>query len=470
MCEEKIKDRMELTKDVDKSLQKSIQILLRTGSLTKKTKTKTRQLIARIDEYRKHQTVQRLVPIIEGAKTLSQTPNFDVRVETISNKILDPGQRTKIVQTLLKVAQYRDTARILYRAAKKFKAARNMQVIAVELPPETFTFATCTNTDLKSTLTRIQALPKHDKDYHRLTQIIRNQKSATPINPEGSFAEWCEKSQWAGKVHSEVQLIAYYEQHRLRPPPRVICASKKACFLCDAFIKLYAKFYTPRCHGRLYPGWKLPRSIGLDAQFAHVLEDMARQSVRTTLNQNKSIKFPDPLESSIFTRNSSKTTILPFGPEEANGTIVAEVELHAPPEVSIVDLKKADSVIEEVHEIIASASPEIDDQVVVSECVVVPTASPTRNPRPARLERGKSHTVTINSGSTLKLTSGIINFHFEYESKDDNKSIDCEVQWLAEQPSAGSEVIDAQSLQGELTVGETIYVSSATDYFLITIQ
>lgn len=470
MCEEKIKDRMELIKDVDKPLPKLLQIMLDTGSLTKKTRANTRQLIARIDEYKKHQTAQRLVPIVEGARTLSRTPNFEARVEEIHNRTLDPGQRQKICRTLFKVAQYRDTARILYRIAKKFKTAREMEVIAVELPPETFTFATCSNTDLNSTLIRIQALPNHKKDYNRLTQIIRNQKSSgTPINAQDSFAEWCERSQRAGKVHSEVQLIAYYEQHHLRPPPRVICASKKACFLCDAFIRLHAKFYTPTCHGRLYPGWKLPRLMGMDVQFAYGLEDMARQSVRKTSNQKKLIKFPDPFESSIFSRNSSNTTILLVDPEEANGTIVAEIEPDAQQEVSAVDLKKEESVIE-VHEINISASPEIDEQVVASKSVVVAASSTTRIPRSTRLERGKQHTMHINSGSTFKLSSGILNVHFEYESKSDNTHIDCEVQWHAEQPPAGADVIDARSLQGELTVGETIYISSGSEYFLIKIQ
>lgn len=469
MCEEKIKDRMELTKGVDKPLPRLLQIVLDSGSLTKKSKTNTRQLIARIDEYKKHQTVQRLVPIIESAKTLSRTPNFEERVDKIHNKILDPGQRKKICCTLLKVAQYRDTARILYRTAKKFKAARNMEVIAVEPPPETFSFATCTNIDLKSALTRIQALPKHDKDYHRLTKIIKSQRSsAKSIDAQDYFAEWCEKSQVAGKVHSEVQLIAYYEQHRLRPPPRVICASKKACFLCDALIKLHGKVYTPTCHGRLYPGWKLPRHLGLDSQFAHVLEGMAWKSARKTLNENRLIKHPDPFESLIFSSNSSKTTILPLDPEEANGTIVEEVEPDASPELVIVDLKKEEPVIE-VHEIAASASPKINEEIAVSECVVAATPSPTRNPRSARLERGTSQTVTITSGSTCKLSSGIVNVHFEYESKNDKKTIDCEVQWLAE-PPAGIDVIDAQLLQGELTVGEIICLSAGTEYFLIKLQ
>jgi hypothetical protein len=38
-------------------------------------------------------------------------------------------------------------------------------------------------------------------------------------------------------VHAEIQLLFYHEKHPPKIPPRIICSSKKACFLCNLFIK-----------------------------------------------------------------------------------------------------------------------------------------------------------------------------------------------------------------------------------------
>ena len=60
------------------------------------------------------------------------------------------------------------------------------------------------------------------------------------------------------KVHAEIQLLFFYEQNLRRRPPRVICSSKSACYLCDLFFRIHGQFYLPRTHGRLYHKWTLP--------------------------------------------------------------------------------------------------------------------------------------------------------------------------------------------------------------------
>ena len=35
------------------------------------------------------------------------------------------------------------------------------------------------------------------------------------------------------KVHTEIQLLFFYELHPDRPRPRIICSSKRACYLCN---------------------------------------------------------------------------------------------------------------------------------------------------------------------------------------------------------------------------------------------
>jgi hypothetical protein len=68
------------------------------------------------------------------------------------------------------------------------------------------------------------------------------------------------------KVHAEIQLLCYYEQHpNTRILPRVFKSSKDACFLCNEFIKAHGKFYIPKTHGRVYDLWMIPdlQTLGL---------------------------------------------------------------------------------------------------------------------------------------------------------------------------------------------------------------
>ncbi|KAL9032833.1 MAG: hypothetical protein Q9180_006283, partial [Flavoplaca navasiana] len=61
------------------------------------------------------------------------------------------------------------------------------------------------------------------------------------------------------KVHAEIQILLFYEQHPSRVPPRIIGSSKSACYLCDLFIQLHGHFQVPRSHGKLYDRWILPK-------------------------------------------------------------------------------------------------------------------------------------------------------------------------------------------------------------------
>lgn len=88
------------------------------------------------------------------------------------------------------------------------------------------------------------------------------------------------------KVHAEIQLLFFYEQNPKRLPPRVICSSKSACYLCDLFFKLHGRFYMPRTHGRLYHKWILPDW--------RVVPEMRRLEFKGLLTQ-----FRDALEARI---------------------------------------------------------------------------------------------------------------------------------------------------------------------------
>jgi len=66
------------------------------------------------------------------------------------------------------------------------------------------------------------------------------------------------------KVHAEIQILFFYEQRPHRIPPRAICASKSACYLCNLFLETHGKFVAPRTHGKIYDRWTLPPQSSLD--------------------------------------------------------------------------------------------------------------------------------------------------------------------------------------------------------------
>lgn len=105
-------------------------------------------------------------------------------------------------------------------------------------------------------------------------------------------------------VHAEVQMLVYYETSG--PPiwPRVIGASKEACFLCHSFIKAHGFFYVSRAHCQIYPQWTVPdlacysaRSLDrLRIALVSVNRDVASTLKQATCNRNFR---PFPLQSSI---------------------------------------------------------------------------------------------------------------------------------------------------------------------------
>lgn len=61
-------------------------------------------------------------------------------------------------------------------------------------------------------------------------------------------------------VHAEVQLVVFYDLGNANESlkPRVIGASKAACYLCNLFVKKHGQFFLSKTHGQLYDQWTIP--------------------------------------------------------------------------------------------------------------------------------------------------------------------------------------------------------------------
>ncbi|EDN95420.1 hypothetical protein SS1G_11298 [Sclerotinia sclerotiorum 1980 UF-70] len=86
------------------------------------------------------------------------------------------------------------------------------------------------------------------------------------------------------RVHSEIQLIFFYEQYPACLPPRCIGSSKSSCFLCDLFIRKHGMYHISHSHGRLYVNWTIPEGDWMDeeriSRFDGILRDMSQEMVQ----------------------------------------------------------------------------------------------------------------------------------------------------------------------------------------------
>jgi hypothetical protein len=105
-------------------------------------------------------------------------------------------------------------------------------------------------------------------------------------------------------VHAEVQMLVYYEMEG--PPiwPRVVGASKEACFLCNSFIEAHGLFRVSKAHRQVYFQWTVPDLANyspgaldrLQRALVAVHQDVA--SALDKASRDRSFR-PLPLQSSI---------------------------------------------------------------------------------------------------------------------------------------------------------------------------
>lgn len=136
------------------------------------------------------------------------------------------------------------------------------------------------------------------RQVHVESFVLRN--SLSSVQPSTSIPSNnlnCEK------IHAEIQLLFYYETQQKVRPPRVICSSKDACYLCNLFFKIHGRFFIPRTHGGLYAKWALPSHLRLVterrqlelAEFVTRFNDSIEREIRARKQRRNS--NPQPHES-----------------------------------------------------------------------------------------------------------------------------------------------------------------------------
>ncbi|PQE33415.1 Heterokaryon incompatibility protein [Rutstroemia sp. NJR-2017a WRK4] len=279
---------------------------------------RARKVVRLINLWTKHQTASRLGELVEGVYHLRQVGDIQAVLNTIPNRDMDPSSRKNLLNIIRKVAKYREAARFLYRTAKRFTLVRQMKIVLINLPLEAFHKGAVDSHNPELPL-KILQLPVPNGQAWLLENICRL-LNIDILEASNSFVKQARRTLKEGKIHAEIQLLFHFETRISKLLPRVVCSSKDACFLCNAFILMHGKMHTPRYHGRLYPGWRLPEFLRADLQssFNQILEHHIRDSLTTLFSRRQKTVYPDPNESTLLTLPVSTSTVRSISKPEPN--------------------------------------------------------------------------------------------------------------------------------------------------------
>ena len=272
-------------------------------------KERAKEVMKLVDLWAKHRTTARLGKLVEGVFHLWQVRKLPTLLNAIPNRFMNPSARRNLLNIAGKVARYREAAKFLYETARKYPLVRKLNVILANLPQEAFQRAANSKytSTFDSTISRISRESPEQYIGH-ISRVL----GMTRLEASDQFAEQTRKTLNVSKIHAEIQLLFYTESNCTATPTRVICSSKDACFLCNAFILAHGKMYVPRHHGRLYPGWRLPflpKLFDTEQEFNTVLESHIRLSLTALRSRRQKTIYPDPNESTLLTLPGSVSTL-----------------------------------------------------------------------------------------------------------------------------------------------------------------
>jgi len=268
-----------------------------------------KEVIKLADSWRNDPTLDQLRELVNGIYGLRQVGEINLLLETIPSRLMDPSSVESLSNIISKVSRYREAARFLYHTAKKFRLVRNMKVVLVNLPEEAFDKSSTFkyNPTLASTISRISS-EHHQWNLTKVCSLL----NTTERKANNNFSQRTFDTLENAKIHAEIQLLFYCERSLSRLPSRVVCSSKDACYLCNLFILTHGKMHTPRCHGRLYPRWCLPRLPAfseIEQRFNQVLENDIAKSLEMLFLKRKQTLYPIPNESTLLTLLVSSSTL-----------------------------------------------------------------------------------------------------------------------------------------------------------------
>ena len=135
----------------------------------------------------------------------------------------------------------------LVRSAEICPRLRRASAVMVDLDVEALGHPNPVDitTDLEAAMSRLGTPVSRHWSVKDLCFVLRSEKgkiSSLSMDETAITAQFGKLTRDVlanSKVHAEVQILAFLDSRSLNIPPRVICASKKACFLCNAFVRCH---------------------------------------------------------------------------------------------------------------------------------------------------------------------------------------------------------------------------------------
>ncbi|KAJ9142119.1 hypothetical protein NKR23_g7368 [Pleurostoma richardsiae] len=195
---------------------------------------------------------KRVANVVQKIQHFMEDVNLGRLLETA--KGISQESRSTILDSMRKIARYREAARFLYRRAKKYPILQNAHATQVRLDASVFPQSPEGYLpDLTSAIVRFE-----EQGCHVSNAIAVKRLRKKPAAKNRQFSDKVFEGVKHAKIHAEIQILAHYELHPVQRPPRYIASNMDACYLCWTFIRLHGKFHVRKSHGSLHTRWKLP--------------------------------------------------------------------------------------------------------------------------------------------------------------------------------------------------------------------
>jgi hypothetical protein len=248
---------------------------------------------------------------------LSLAYHFDVQtlVRVLKQSHLpDPTLECYLPRAIGKLGHYRVIAADLAKAARTTKHSLFKRITVRSIEPPNLLLDKGLLTDALRSFEAVWSRSAC-KDLHDQSKLLYERTRAKYHSRVLSrLTTW--------KVHAEIQILCFYEQRPHQQIPRVICASKSACYLCNLFLKTHGKFIVPRTHGKIYDRWTLPPQSCLNPEtiqrllptvhrFNRAVEEITLKAMKGEVG-----RYAPPNESvvALYEPWSSHSTIIPQQP------------------------------------------------------------------------------------------------------------------------------------------------------------
>ncbi|KAH7395524.1 hypothetical protein BKA64DRAFT_61062 [Cadophora sp. MPI-SDFR-AT-0126] len=238
-----------------------------------------------------------LVELVKTASELSTASGFPAILNRCK---LDPNSREFVTNAIRKLGRYCTATRFLCQAASRFSIFSQIRISIIKLPAIPLPAISDPEELVNGIITDMFKIKESQDATSKLLLRFKNRKV--------QYSQVCTSiASVRPVVHAEIQLLVHYESQNLTLPPRIICSSKKACFLCNLFIELHGKYIVPSTHGKLYEKWTLPASLTTLTGDQNIAMQSAVRSFDTNLNERlqreilvAEKRFPAPCESIVF--------------------------------------------------------------------------------------------------------------------------------------------------------------------------